>query len=478
MKFGCFFFFYIDSSKDSSLQSDTSVESEDSFASVIYIPRPDQSSDSYNLSSSAITNKIPSVPTSPLVMPCPTPSHSPAPSRCKFQANIKDGSRFTFEEAQIQKSDDKKKLIINPKITRQTIKNLPPIPKFRKTQPCFPIVRRTASTAPSMPKLMSLEIFNPETDDLDSDSSEPSSPDSDNSIDSVISALRPSINKELSPLVETDVASSPTKQSDDINDDINLDDVFLVNEIKCAESKLDLLDIENSDENYVCKTNLVDFAEKLSAQLLKELDDDDSDVIAKINDSSSSSCSTKNQKVDDPYVKKLNGELKDLNQLREELRERRLMLANLNTSHNSINNNHNNSVIHEEDVSLIQEDDSADDLNHHESENNNLINSSSNINCTNRNKLISSNTNLNNNQNHSIESHQSQESWDHSNSTTSLDSPSVGGAATHHRYFHVFREGELDSLINHQVASLHIVSSYYERASWCVVAEKVQVWTI
>lgn len=461
-----------DSSKDSSLQSDTSVESEDSFASVIYIPRPDQS-DSYNLSSS---NKIPSVPTSPLVMPCPTPAHSPAPSRCKLQANIKDGTRFTFEEAQIQKSDDKKKLI-NPKITRQTIKNLPPIPKFRKNQPSFPIVRRTASTAPSVPKLMSLEIFNPETDDLDSDSSEPSSPDSDNSIDSVISALRPSINKELSPLVEFD-GGSPLKQQpdDDINDDINLDDVFLVNEIKCDESKLDLLDIENSDENYVCKNNLVDFAEKLSAQLLKELDDD-SDVIVKNNDSSSSSGSTKNQKIDDPYVKKLNGDLKDLNQLREELRERRLMLANLNTSHNSINNNHNNSVIHEEDVSLIQEDESTDDLNHHESENNNLINSSSNINCTNRNKLISSN-NLNNNQNHSLESHQSQESWDHSNSTTSLDSPSVGGAATHHRYFHVFREGELDSLINHHVASLHIVSSYYERASWCVVAEKVQVWTI
>lgn len=438
---------------------------------MIYIPRPDQSSDSYNLSS-AISNKIPSVPTSPLVMPCPTPAHSPAPSRCKLQANIKDGPRFTFEEAQIQRSDDKKKLI-DPKITRQTIKNLPPIPKFRKNQPSFPIVRRTASTAPSVPKLMSLEIFNPETDDLDSDSSEPSSPDSDNSIDSVISALRPSTNKELSPLVELDVVS-PTKQpDDDINDDINLDDVFLVNEIKCDESKLDLLDIENSDENFVCKKNLVDFAEKLSAQLLKELDDD-SDVIVK-NNGSSSSCSTKNQKIDDPYVKKLNGDLKDLNHLREELRERRLMLANLNTSHNSINNNHNNSVIHEEDVSLIQEEDSADQS---ESENNNLINSSSNINCTNRNKLISSNNNLNNNQNHSLESHQSQESWDHSNSTTSLDSPSVGGAATHHRYFHVFREGELDSLINHHVASLHIVSSYYERASWCVVAEKVQVWTI
>ena len=78
----------------------------------------------------------------------------------------------------------------------------------------------------------------------------------------------------------------------------------------------------------------------------------------------------------------------------------------------------------------------------------------------------------------SFDSANSCESWAHSNSTASLDSPSVGGAATHHRYYHVFREGELDSLINHHVASLHIVQSYYERASWCVVCEKVQVWTI
>jgi len=74
----------------------------------------------------------------------------------------------------------------------------------------------------------------------------------------------------------------------------------------------------------------------------------------------------------------------------------------------------------------------------------------------------------------------STESLEHSNSSnTSLDSPSQGGGATtHHRFYHVFREGELDALINHHVASLHIVSSYYERASWCIVAEKVQVWTI
>ena len=49
---------------------------------------------------------------------------------------------------------------------------------------------------------------------------------------------------------------------------------------------------------------------------------------------------------------------------------------------------------------------------------------------------------------------------------------------THLRYYHVFREGELDYLINNYVESLHIISSYYDHANWCVVAEKVNVWTL
>ncbi|XP_045539399.1 protein piccolo [Papilio machaon] len=56
--------------------------------------------------------------------------------------------------------------------------------------------------------------------------------------------------------------------------------------------------------------------------------------------------------------------------------------------------------------------------------------------------------------------------------------PSEGGAVTLHRYYHVFKKGELDQLIEQYVESLHVVSSYYDQASWCVVAEKVQVWTI
>ena len=65
-----------------------------------------------------------------------------------------------------------------------------------------------------------------------------------------------------------------------------------------------------------------------------------------------------------------------------------------------------------------------------------------------------------------------------SSSQESLPSDQGGGAITYHQYYHVFREGELDQLINKYVENLHIISSYYDHASWCIVAEKVQVWTI
>lgn len=70
------------------------------------------------------------------------------------------------------------------------------------------------------------------------------------------------------------------------------------------------------------------------------------------------------------------------------------------------------------------------------------------------------------------------ESMSNASSQESLPSDRGGGSITYHQYYHVFREGELDQLINKYVQNLHIISSYYDHASWCVVAEKVQVWTI
>ncbi|XP_058455195.1 serine-rich adhesin for platelets isoform X2 [Malaya genurostris] len=688
-----------DSSKDSSLQSDTSIESEDSFASVIYIPKPDVQQQTNGSGDGYCPGapRIPSGPTSPLVMPCPTPAHSPAPPRTMLNSvNGKSGagelSKFTFEDAPLlhktseasatpsstssssstpvqSSSSSNNKLLKSPpstafactnsttttasssssknivsssnsnnngdgngskstttakppvqKITRQQIKDLPPIPKFRKSGN-YPILRRQSSTnvaAPVVPKLLSLELFNPETDDLDSDSSEPSSPDS---IDSVISALKPSVlpqpagvqqssqlvGSSIPPLVEA-AAVVAHKLEDAVELVIRESETKpkLMNGL--SDSRSSILDPDPDDT--ACRQHLVDFAEKLSAQLLKELDnekhhneegsfeDDEDDVF---NDRKFNNKQTLSLADAQPYLKKLNGDLRDLHQLRAELRERRLMLANLSHlgcsglggSNDSLGHSYGSSmtpIIQEEsddeelielehddydscigsrgpktshvksdefviipeldeDIAemtndtalLIQEEDSSEEhlqnidiehLNISNSNNNNtndshLPNSSHNLSLKTVNlssaqlgvhtgnfkrrgendghsstvnngsqcvtnqrgstlgaalvgatKETSSSKKMPSTNKSSIESHASADSWAHSNSSASLDSPSAGGSATHHRYYHVFREGELDALINHHVTSLHIVSSYYERASWCVVAEKVQVWTI
>lgn len=477
-----------DSSKESSLQSDTSIESEDSFASVIFIPKPEQlqqMNSSFDYTLTMNPNKIPSVPTSPLVFPCPTPAHSPAPPRCKATPSIPGGPKetvhFSFEHAQIQRADElltKMSKVTSPplqsappvpactpqaaappRITREEIRNLPPIPKYpsRTTtkQRSYPIVRRVSATPLA---LKSLELFNPETDDLDSDSSEASSPDS---IDSVISALPTTdviVNKEES--VEMVIRERR----------INLDHGGC--------------DAEMDEE--AKRKHLADFAEKLSAQLMKELENENTKNNSRDNQAATD---------EDPYLRKLNnGEAKDFNQLRKELRERRLQLADL--SHEGLSSSNNNHYREDEFRrrfhDLIPEE-AEDDINFRpdaaliqespEEEHEVVVQNKTNNNFVNRLRRKNTASSSNNNAQaarRSGEQHwQQQHHHHHSTSTASLDSPSVGGgSATHHRYFHVFREGELDTLINHHVASLHIVSSYYERASWCVVAEKVQVWTI
>ncbi len=59
-----------------------------------------------------------------------------------------------------------------------------------------------------------------------------------------------------------------------------------------------------------------------------------------------------------------------------------------------------------------------------------------------------------------------------SNVSSPVDQPA------YHRFYHVFREGELVDLIERHVDNLHVISCYYDHANWCVVAEKVQVWRI
>lgn len=326
------------------------------------------------------------------------------------------------------------------------------------------------------------------------------------------------------------------------------------------ETDIDLNIADATDGNlkpangFECQQQLVDFAEQLSAQLLKELNKDNDELNAdKATHNNSNSNVTHNggngsNKLDGPitinldescFIKRLNNEHRNLSTLREELRERRLMLANLKSHNYPNSSNSTSSTIHEEDeISPTQTSENELEFDNFISKNdydanrdqysmekptsgdrlaqNLIVNSNDNLElchdsdslgegsngATNTSSLAEHGPSIGSGHNaggagsrsssaagaagvtesktnaRSLDTRKTVDSWTHSNSTVSLDSPSAGGASTHHRYYHVFREGELDSLINHHVASLHIVSSYYERASWCVVAEKVQVWTI
>lgn len=156
-----------DSSKEGSLQSsDTSVESEDSFASVIHNPT--------------------CLPTSPLALSMQSPNVK------SFQ---KDS--FTFEIVDKKNMIDEEKLIVEEKKPKTFLRNdLPEIPKFNKSKLAnFPIVKRLNPSSSNgkniiVPRLKSLEIFNPEIDDSDScddeDNEENDDDSTPDSIDSVI----------------------------------------------------------------------------------------------------------------------------------------------------------------------------------------------------------------------------------------------------------------------------------------------------
>uniref|UniRef100_A0A0K8UMG1 Putative methyltransferase KIAA1456 n=1 Tax=Bactrocera latifrons TaxID=174628 RepID=A0A0K8UMG1_BACLA len=663
-----------DSSKDSSLQSDTSIESEDSFASVIFIPKPEQQQQQLNYhqssnsssSNSSSSNggggcrtygsccqhqndtcklqnndntancltclkhlqqphhqRLSSVPTSPMILACPpTPAHSPATTQAVITSpprtvatvtaamamltppsdnkngsldensiafskinmkNIKD--RFDFDEdlikqherdtAQHQQED------MECKITRNIIKNLPPIPKFRKQslQPIrqsFPIIRRSSATSsssiPNMPKLMSLELFNPATDDLDSDSSEASTP---NSIDSVISTgksnsttttIEQSENMKSSPTFEQDgndgllfertIKTKKQQYHDEqlkTNNDIP-HNIFLNEEDSCpippnkGNINLSTNSLQRKEQGFV------GFAEQLNIQLMRKIDDKND-----VDECVSLEITSEYGDPSDAHInvnRKRSNELRDLSAIREELRERRLMLANLSTqpslqqsptsSTSSLSSQTRSFTIHEENEEesdersyslqlyenckiskinykrnrpynlnpetayLLQDEGDIFD----EEEENELGHLSKHHHSIGQETQYQPKDEFqvypkaieraprcdtiglevaaekegyfeikvqheSKETEKSLQNRQSTESWGNSNSSAgSLESPSQGGSTTHHRYYHVFREGELDALINHHVASLHIVSSYYERSSWCVVAEKVQVWTI
>ncbi|XP_054422067.1 probable tRNA methyltransferase 9B isoform X2 [Pteronotus mesoamericanus] len=54
--------------------------------------------------------------------------------------------------------------------------------------------------------------------------------------------------------------------------------------------------------------------------------------------------------------------------------------------------------------------------------------------------------------------------------------PGVWDSRAFMRYYHVFREGELCSLLKENVSELHILSSGNDHGNWCIIAEKKESW--
>lgn len=670
-----------DSSKDSSLQSDTSVDSEDSFASVIFVPKTDSTSPttlspgptSPRVNNTSVPNspriKQSSCPTSPRIKQMPLSVYpltkqlsSPKPTTCTsksiFDLPLSSSSNNKMERDQTACGNLVEEPMPNKTTVIQSLAQkyaVPHIPKFRKTtlntklspekpnqasstdisdktrserlksikeflsqKPGFgvrairshyPIVRRSSMSngnfdviARPLPKLLSLELFNPETDDKDSDSSAVSSPDS---IESVVEnkakvkfqtkfAFPPSrsskikasntssksllkaaaeVANSLDEAVDKVIKSSPRAK----RKDLRTGDVISVIQRHYDTDSVPLLSEEETFEpswDEECHKHLTDFADKLSEKLLNEIDQ------YRKNEASGH--------INDPYINRLSEELSDLSKLSIEIQKQNEYLAKLSasdkfynklqcesakrTKHVEIkeeNSNSDKSELQKDngEISESRTDDTLKNISRLDtktSENLEISVGSSSKSVTkgvlkkgssiescesekgsSSNSIVSSvatsvhfglsmestdgNSEKGSNDSHkdtssisrfsdegstasliscpewtvmrnklpaeqssfddkvqqkremSVGKHKDKSGLNQSLSDTSqesLPSDNIGGAITYHRYYHVFREGELDQLIEKYVQNLHIISSYYDHSSWCVVAEKVQVWTI
>lgn len=614
-----------DSSKDSSLQSDTSVDSEDSFASVIFVPKSNPMSPTLSpgpTSPRVNTNSVPnsprikqsSCPTSPRIKQMPLSIYpltkqlsSPKPTTASILSptDIKLTERRSSIPKPVNESLAQKYAVSPiPKFkptavetnsnnnttttTKEKDVNLQKIKDLLSSKPGFgartskhnyPIVRHSSvsngkveTIAKPLPKLLSLELFNPETDDKDSDSSAVSSPES---VDSVISVNNsetkskfqfPEVHQERTALLQAarDVAESLDNAVEKVikssprakRREIKTDEVQSVMQRRYESDRIPLLG--DDDWNEECHKHLTDFADKLSEKLLHEIDQYQEKL--KCNEAAGSNHSLEH--IDDPYIHRLSEELQDLSKLSAEIQKQNEYLAKLSASDKqfycpkckkyecrcssgkqtkrvmkvpaidinrpaedieacgsmiattSLPTNGNHNKLNKNGASI----DSCDSergsspnstiststgtglqLSRHSIESEDTVSrysgdggSTASLASCPEWKTIKGKLNIEAQQRSSFDEKSTNSklsSKDASNksnlipslsdtSQESLPSDNVGGEITYHRYYHVFREGELDQLIEKYVENLHIISSYYDHASWCVVAEKVQVWTI
>ncbi|XP_033217782.1 uncharacterized protein LOC117173371 [Belonocnema kinseyi] len=638
-----------DSSKDSSLQSDTSVDSEDSFASVIYVPKSDvtplidviTAPPGYQLNTASappsprvkyppdLTGpRLKMISISPLLKQFPATSKSlPPPSppglsprtlnsavmRPFFSHKNKNPStqpttNFFDKQFDFASRDEcsgtrpfqinNPPLILSP--LEQTIsKNTNNEEESRKdrlnqikdllnqkpgfatrTKTSFPLVRRASSAVPGrletvskiLPRLLSLELFNPETDDLDSDSSGVSSPESAGSVVSVISDERytKKLNKseeKSSDLIEKRNSKIEDPQNSSVSSSSRSSRLLeaaanVANSLEGAvgsviqqngqnqrdltlksrqssfstETKHLLSSPDEVTWNEECRKHLIDFTEKLSENLIHDIDQycqktkleisrelgfpKKSEVADALYSSTDPLERTPLDSCKYDYLDFDNkpGSLKEDELIGRSVSEENLDFVIVRKNGEFINESENErKILDSQEKSKeaanekylrfgnsIESSDIGDSIENTISESSQgsirrlgtgstASLGSSNLDfsrcISERRKFLSQNrsaseeipSKLVSGRNHYERSRMTTASngtLSGSSSQESLPSDQGGGAITYHQYYHVFREGELDQLINKYVENLHIISSYYDHASWCIVAEKVQVWTI
>lgn len=193
------------SSKDSSLQSDTSVDSEDSCVSVIYVPRPgdhkgelegnglmvDPSVAKTRNNSSSSSDGSPKVKVFPTLLSFAAEMTDPAPVKSPGMTAAQQEGQQTTNSPQRQSClRQPNALAASNETGSDEVLTRSVIPHFQQQQ-------QQQQQARPVHRLLSFEVFNPETDDMDSDSdcgdnsSTTSESSSSNSAGSVISVGDP-----------------------------------------------------------------------------------------------------------------------------------------------------------------------------------------------------------------------------------------------------------------------------------------------
>ncbi|XP_006623289.1 uncharacterized protein LOC102681878 isoform X2 [Apis dorsata] len=521
--------------------------------------------------------------------------------------NVDDSPDTSLQEKnnfEISKEEENRKARLNQ--IKELLKQKPGF--ATRTKPSFPLVRRASTTASGrleavtkvLPRLLSLELFNPETDDLDSDSSGVSSPDSVGSVISVISDERYMAKKDnnKSECTESEVLDSSAENMSEPSDvtvdssgyvaDFKEDEIKTIGDNSLSQSSRLLeaaanvassledavetaitkthskpfstqtaqqSDLENSisDENKIktksniqlpevedtwneeCRKHLIDFTEKLSENLLHERDENKNNQqildealplrkdLDKRNLESSTPYDISSSLSNKSKYNDLSNTIAWLSNTNNGFHEDSLMhrstsddimdfvmVSNtgefMNEKETSTNNKQSSEKPYLRSTNSMESSDIGESID-------NTISFSDGSHAESTGRLCSSMMSLLSNADYPksyaekrrlqlqrrsaseetpprypdnskrstdclVTTTGSNDSLSGSSSQESLPSDRGGGAITYHQYYHVFREGELDQLINKYVENLHIISSYYDHASWCIVAEKVQVWTI